>query len=242
MKRVIAVALLFILSGCAYGTDYVHINTYTPKSSSNDGSGYVVYVAKAQDNRAEPQFVGQKPAGYVAMEKNLNLSKIITFSVLTTIESAGYDVKYSEKYSDTPPLGVNVLNISIDELWSTFVGGFWTVDGNARAKLTFELDDSNGRRLWKKVIGKGDVESNGAGIMPQLFEDSLNGALRKVMDGFSSDIKKSDFKKALLKGVVVSATPPAHRDFRKELGITPNPSKVVVPAANSMGWNTGNGF
>ncbi len=214
MKRIkffsLVCALVLPAMGCAFGTDYVHINNYTPKTSGNSGSGMVVYVAKAQDNRSEPQYVGQKTAGYVALEKELNLSRIVTGSVIACLESEGYKV-------ENPPApgaaamnvpNIRVLNTSIDDLWTTPVSGFWTVDANANAKLTFELNDTTGRTAWKKVIGKGDVESSAVGWTPGLFEDSLNGALGKVMDSFRSDIARSDFKNALLQGAVVPAGQP----------------------------------
>ncbi len=207
LKLAFACALILPAIGCAFGTDYVHINNYTPKGYGNSGNGTVVYVAKAQDNRAEPQYVGQKTAGYVALEKELNLTHIVTRSVKSCLESEGYRV-------ENPPApgtvainapNIRVLNTSIDDLWTTPVSGFWTVDANANAKLTFELDDQTGRTVWKKIIGKGDVESSAVGWTPGLFQDSLNGALGKVMDSFRSDIAQSDFKNALLQGSVVAA-------------------------------------
>ncbi len=211
--RFFALVCLLILPamGCAFGTDYVHINNYVPKGSGNSGSGIVVYVAKAQDNRSEPQYVGQKTAGYVALEKELNLSHIVTSSVIACLESEGYKVE-NPPAPGTPAMNVTnikVLNTSIDDLWTTPVSGFWTVDANANAKLTFELDDQTGRTAWKKVIGKGNVESSAVGWTPGLFEDSLNGALGKVMDAFHSDIAQSDFKNALLQGSVAAAPVPA---------------------------------
>ena len=226
LKLALACALMLPAFGCAFGTDYVHINRYTPKASGSSGNGMEVYVAKAQDNRSEPSYLGQKAGGYVALEKGLDLSNIVTDSVVSALENEGYKVSYSENPSAAAPgQGVKVLNTSIDELWTTFVQGFWTVDANARAKLTFELDDQSGRRLWKKIIGKGDVNSAVA-APPGLFEDALNGALGKVMDDFRSDIASTEFKNAIMEGTVIPAAPaPVPAPAPAPAPVVPAPAK-----------------
>ena len=223
--------------GCAFGTDYVHIDNYTPRNSGNSGNGMVVYVAKAQDNRSEPQYLGQKAGGYIALEQELNLSHIVTGSVISCLESEGYKV-------ENPPAAVpgqnfKVLNTSIDDLWTTFVQGFWTVDANARAKLTFELDDQTGRTVWKRVIGKGDVNSAVA-APPGLFQDALNGALDKVMDEFHSEIAQSDFKNALLQGSVVNTVPaaPAAAQPAPAVAAPASAPAQAAPAASAQGGQT----
>jgi len=207
LKLIVLVGVLTMpMFGCAFGTDYVKIFKYSPKGSGSSGSGAEVYVVKAEDNRSQPEYLGQKAGGYVAIEKGLDLSKIMTDSVVSTLESEGYSVKYTDNPGLVVTAGgqkIKYLNTSIDELWTTFVQGFWTVDANARAKVTFELKESGTDRvLWKKVIGKGDTES-AMSAPPGLFQDALNAAMTKVMEDFQSNASSGDFKNALMQGSVV---------------------------------------
>jgi hypothetical protein len=197
LKLLLCVSLLALpLFGCAFGTDYVKINKYTPEvtsSSGSSGEGKVVYLTKVEDNRSQPEYLGQKAGGYIALEKGLNLADIETTSIANCLESAGYTVKYS----DNPPEKCAVLHASVEELWTTFVQGFWTVDADAKAKMEFELTDSSGTRtLWRKKIGKGAVNSAVA-APPGLFEDALNESLAEVMKEFQSEVSSDGFAKAV---------------------------------------------
>ncbi len=198
-KLVVSIVLLLPLVGCAFGTDYVKINKYAPVESSDKGKGVVVYVAKMEDNRPQPEYLGQKAGGYIALEKGLNLSDILTRNVVSSLENAGYTVKYGE---GSIPEGQPVLHPSLEELWTTFVQGFWTVDANTKARMDFELTEGD-RTLWKKKIGKGHTESAVA-APPGLFEDSLNAALSDVMKELESGVSSDEFKNAVLKGTLLS--------------------------------------
>jgi len=195
----IAAAIIVPVFGCAFGTDYVKINRYTPAGSSDTGKGAVVYVAKMEDNRPQPEYLGQKAGGYIALEKGLNMSDILTRNVVSTLENAGYTVKYGE---GSIPEGQPVLHPSLEELWTSFVQGFWTVDANTKARMDFELTEGD-HTLWKKKIGKGHIES-GVAAPPGLFEDSLNAALSDVMKELESGVSSEEFKNAVLKGTLVS--------------------------------------
>jgi len=189
-----AVFAAITMSGCAFGTDYVKLNKYSASSpAEKPGSGVEVYLAKAEDNRSQPEYVGQKAGGYIALEKGIDLSKVVTSSVSDCLDSYGYVVKGAEG----APAGARVLNVSVDELWTTFVAGFWTVDGNAKIKISFELVEKDTNRvLWKKKIGKGAIDS-GMAATPSLFEDSLNDALKAAMQEFETVISTPEFKNAV---------------------------------------------
>jgi hypothetical protein len=200
----IAAAIIVPLFGCAYGTDYVKVERYTATSSDEKpGQDLEVYVLKAEDNRSQPEYVGKKAAGYVALEPGINLTKIMTDSVSDSLESYGYIVKRVENMDSVQPgegKTAKVLNTSIDEFWTDFVPGYWSVDASSRMRVSFELvEKGTDRVVWKKKIGKGAKESSAMGATPSLFEDSLNNVFKQTMDTFREAVGAPEFKNGMTK-------------------------------------------
>jgi hypothetical protein len=202
-KYLVVMAVLAIsMGGCAFGTDYVHVTPQRGTSSSEKpGKGIEVYMTRVEDARSEPERVGQKQSGYVALEQGIDLTKVVSDSVANCLDSYGYTVKYVDdinKINVPEGQSVKVLNTSIDEFWTTFVAGFWTVDANAKVRMSFEVDEKGTDRvLWKKKIGKGATCSSGFGATPGLFEESLNNALAEEMNGLGEAVSSQEFIKAV---------------------------------------------
>ena len=204
MKRLlhlfISASIFISLFGCAYGTDYVKVERYSASSADEKpGQDLEVYVLKAEDNRSQPEYVGKKAAGYVALESGINLAKIMTDSVSDSLESYGYIVKRVEN-TDSIQSGAKVLNTSIDEFWTDFVPGYWSVDASSRMRVSFELvEKGTDRVVWKKKIGKGAKASSAMGATPSLFEESLNDVYKQTLDTFHEAAGSPEFKNGMTK-------------------------------------------
>ena len=206
-KRImLACILLLPISGCAFGTDYVHLDRYTPQApAERPGEGVTVYVAKAVDSR-ENSYIGEKRNGFgmhtgnVAIEEGESLTSIITGSVSDCLSAYGYIVKGAEDVGQPGAAGrpARVLSTSIDELWVWPVAGFWTVDAASKMRLVFTLKDQGSEQvLWSKEVFGSDKASSAFGVTTGLYEESLGKTVSAVMKDFQGAISSAKFKVAL---------------------------------------------
>ncbi len=205
-KLLLSFSLLVLpLYGCAMGTDYVKVSHTAETPAEKPGKGEVVYVAKAVDNRPEKNLVGQKRnsvgvrMGQVALEKGLNLPDLVTSAVADSLSTYGYIVKYMEEDAAKDAHDeVMVMHTTINEFWTDFSPGFFTVDANANVGLYFELKTSGTDNVaWNKEVFEKATASSALGATPALYEESLNLAFGKALEDFQQGILSAEFRNAV---------------------------------------------